>query len=412
MSAGDGHPPKVFISYSHDDAAHEAFVLGFANQLRADSVESWIDKYFAGAGSWMQWMQQQMAEADFVLMICTETYRRRAEGEEQPGRGRGVAFEAALIMGYLYEASMQNHRFLPVVRDGAADTVVPRAWRFDRRFSLDSQYRALLRTLRGEAEVAVPPVAPRQQPPSARDAPPSPADAPAASPVRSTEPEPIHLYVADVGFVPDSPLAVVACLYTDRPAAITRAFTEIREQVARDPALGTLPAARAFVDGRSLAADDPEVRARVYQRLGAMTAQIFVCCRPLAAGEDPALVFHQLLGRLLFDRVRAYRTRPIDVTVDGLGVVKSADDVRAVIGSCAVAVRARHDLPATPEVTVRLAAGDPAAAAAAYAGQAVKARIEAPASIEGRAFEHLRRKVRVIHRLDTGVFYDRRNQLP
>jgi hypothetical protein len=38
-------PPRVFISYSHDSAAHEDRVLALANRLRGDGVDATIDQY-------------------------------------------------------------------------------------------------------------------------------------------------------------------------------------------------------------------------------------------------------------------------------------------------------------------------------------------------------------------------------
>ena len=43
------------------------------------------------------WMDREIQKADFVAMVCTETYLRRVEGRELPGKGRGVLWEAKLI---------------------------------------------------------------------------------------------------------------------------------------------------------------------------------------------------------------------------------------------------------------------------------------------------------------------------
>lgn len=43
-----GSPSSVFISYSHDSDAHRAFVLEFANRLRADGVDCQLDRYVQG----------------------------------------------------------------------------------------------------------------------------------------------------------------------------------------------------------------------------------------------------------------------------------------------------------------------------------------------------------------------------
>jgi hypothetical protein len=39
------------------------------------------------------WMDEQIRAADFVLLVCTETYLQRVERREEPGKGRGVLWE-------------------------------------------------------------------------------------------------------------------------------------------------------------------------------------------------------------------------------------------------------------------------------------------------------------------------------
>ncbi|CAD7839633.1 MAG: hypothetical protein [Olavius algarvensis Gamma 1 endosymbiont] len=89
---------KVFISYSHDSPEHKGQVLALSDRLRADGIDAWIDQYapYPEEG-WPRWMQRRIDEAGAVLLVCTPTYRKRVEGEEEPGIGRGVCWEANLI---------------------------------------------------------------------------------------------------------------------------------------------------------------------------------------------------------------------------------------------------------------------------------------------------------------------------
>ena len=52
-------------------------------------------------------MRRQIKQAEFVLLVCTETYNRRFEGEE-PGRGRGVTWEGAILTQELYDLMQRN----------------------------------------------------------------------------------------------------------------------------------------------------------------------------------------------------------------------------------------------------------------------------------------------------------------
>lgn len=39
----------------------------------------------------------KIRDSNFVLMVCTETYYRRAVGQEESGKGLGVRWEGRLI---------------------------------------------------------------------------------------------------------------------------------------------------------------------------------------------------------------------------------------------------------------------------------------------------------------------------
>ncbi len=120
------HVPKVFISYSHDSEDHRRNVLAFANRLRRDGIDAMVDQYVSSPEEgWPRWMNRQLEQADFVLLVCTETYMRRVEGREEPGRGRGVMWESNLVYQYLYNAGAVNRKFIPVVLEGGAPEHVP-----------------------------------------------------------------------------------------------------------------------------------------------------------------------------------------------------------------------------------------------------------------------------------------------
>ncbi|MBI5915416.1 MAG: TIR domain-containing protein, partial [Bacteroidetes bacterium] len=124
-------PLKVFISYSHGDQEHDDWVAQFANQLRnAGGVDANIDQFVNGAfpdEDWDTWMFQQIREADFVLCICTETYRRRAEGDEDPGKGLGVKWESTINRKRIYERLEEdNHKkFVAILPPGGKKEDVP-----------------------------------------------------------------------------------------------------------------------------------------------------------------------------------------------------------------------------------------------------------------------------------------------
>jgi len=59
-------------------------------------------------------MLDQLDAASFVLVVCTETYYRRFRGHEEPGKGKGVDWEGALITQELYDSRRHTLKFVPV----------------------------------------------------------------------------------------------------------------------------------------------------------------------------------------------------------------------------------------------------------------------------------------------------------
>lgn len=155
--------PRVFISYSHDSEAHREAVLDIAHHLRAWGIDVRLDRFVpAPDEGWPLWMMTQVDTADFVLIVCTETYRRRFEGHEALGKGKGITFEGLLSIQHIYEANARNTKFLPVVLDTAADTDVPLILRPYTRYTLPGQFEALYRHLTGQPEVIPAPIGARK----------------------------------------------------------------------------------------------------------------------------------------------------------------------------------------------------------------------------------------------------------
>src|SRR5205823_399842 len=79
---------KVFVSYSWeaDDPEHQQGVVRFTNQLRQFGLDATMDLFEPNPPEGLpQWMLNQIRRSDFVLMVITETYRKRCEGDEEPG---------------------------------------------------------------------------------------------------------------------------------------------------------------------------------------------------------------------------------------------------------------------------------------------------------------------------------------
>jgi hypothetical protein len=118
--------PRLFISYSHDSREHQDRVRALADRLRQDGIDAAIDQYNpAPVEGWPRWMDGEISKADFVALICTDTYLRRVEGRETPGKGLGVLWEATLIYNHLYVERPPVQRFIPILLPGATEACIP-----------------------------------------------------------------------------------------------------------------------------------------------------------------------------------------------------------------------------------------------------------------------------------------------
>jgi TIR domain len=150
--SADGRP-TVFISYSWESTAHQEWVLHLAERLRADGgVNVILDRWHLRLGQDKTlFMEENVAESDFVLVVCTPEYAEKANK-----RRGGVGYEAMIITGEL-AADVHQTRFIPVLRQGAWDkTSMPR-WLTARTGAdlrgdpyKESEYEGLVRELHGE----------------------------------------------------------------------------------------------------------------------------------------------------------------------------------------------------------------------------------------------------------------------
>lgn len=166
--------PTVFISYSHDSSEHVDRVLALADRLITDGVDTRIDRYALDPSEgWPVWMHKQIAEADFVVLVCTPTYRRRYDREETPHTGLGATWEGMIAQQLHYEAGARNDRLLPVVfEDGDPMQDIPLSLRAFTHYRVLTGYDALLRRITKQPRRVPPPLGQlRSLPPDPRPGP-------------------------------------------------------------------------------------------------------------------------------------------------------------------------------------------------------------------------------------------------
>ncbi len=111
------NPPRVFISYSHDTSQHKKWVLSFATTLRNRGVDAVLDQWdLKPVDDLPHFMETQLENCDFALMICTETYVEKANA----GAG-GVGYEK-MIMTSSMMSKIDGNKIIPIIRqNGSSD---------------------------------------------------------------------------------------------------------------------------------------------------------------------------------------------------------------------------------------------------------------------------------------------------
>lgn len=103
--------PRVFISYSHDSAEHKSWVLDLATTLRNRGVDAVLDQWDLRPGNDLpHFMETELEKCDYVVMVCTENYVKKANA----GEG-GVGYEKMIMTATMLKRIDAN-KVIPIIR--------------------------------------------------------------------------------------------------------------------------------------------------------------------------------------------------------------------------------------------------------------------------------------------------------
>lgn len=130
--------PQVFISYSHETPEHVASALEVANRLRQNGINAIIDQYFrCPAERWPLWSEEQILQADYVLVVCTREYYRRTRHKGKP-ESCGVVWEYDHIRNDLYETK-RNTKYIPIFIGRVEPSHVPHGLRGSTYYAINDE---------------------------------------------------------------------------------------------------------------------------------------------------------------------------------------------------------------------------------------------------------------------------------
>jgi hypothetical protein len=110
--------PKVFISYSHDSAAHKDWVRRLAERLQINGVDIVLDQWDIQPGDDVTaFVEKGLRECDRVLIVCTSKYIHKANTLKG-----GVGYERMIITGEVAK-DLNTKKFIPIVRGDSKQRV-------------------------------------------------------------------------------------------------------------------------------------------------------------------------------------------------------------------------------------------------------------------------------------------------
>lgn len=127
--------PQVFISYSHEDAE---WVLQFAEALRTQSVNVWLDEWQVTPGEPLrEAIEAGLRSSDAIVAILSRTNAQRPN----------VLFELGVALG-------MGKRLIPIVPVDLESSAIPfglRRRRYLKRGAPDEAAREVAEALKGKA---------------------------------------------------------------------------------------------------------------------------------------------------------------------------------------------------------------------------------------------------------------------
>lgn len=111
-------PTIAFLSYSQDSNAWTRAAIALAEKLAKDGVDIRLDKYDdSPTEGWPKWMDRQIREASHILVVASELYFKKYNGDVPKDVGKGAKWESLLAVQRMYESGDEEQSVIPVLFD-------------------------------------------------------------------------------------------------------------------------------------------------------------------------------------------------------------------------------------------------------------------------------------------------------
>jgi hypothetical protein len=179
--------PKVYMSYSRESKSHVTHVRVLTDRLRKDGVNAVLDLHAPLSGpaeGWSRWTEKRIQESDFILMVCSEKYKRHFTDPEKLTPLLAAQYEIKLIRKEIHNPKVEA-KLLPVILDSGDHDSIPQELAAKVFFDLssDSGYEELLRAIFASQRSDLPSPEQAEPPPPNVEQSPAPEESGAASAV-------------------------------------------------------------------------------------------------------------------------------------------------------------------------------------------------------------------------------------
>jgi hypothetical protein len=230
----------------------------------------------------------------------------------------------------------------------------------------------------------------------------------------SGEPGSALFLLGSAGAEAQAAYSIATCVIVDNEASLMSQLETIRRAMLQDPYFRGMDGLRERLKGGALPFDssDLAVRLRMLTGLLEVTFEAYVCYgeKTVLSSKLAGDTLEGALGRLLFERIQARRHDTIAIELD-----KSLGDRVELVSKAASTIVGKLSEDPTRPVAVPTIGhhGESSlrAGIADYIARVVSGRLTDKASEDGRAFNQIRPKIRVMHDYGTDTFYTRTNPL-
>lgn len=154
-------PPKVFISYSHDNEDHKNWVIQIGTRLRSNGVDVILDAWNTKLGSNLAiFMEQGLSKSERVICVCSEKYVSKAN----EGKG-GAGYEKQIMTSELI-TDQNTEWVIPLIVNNPSKKKTPiflgsrKYISFEDPKLYEAKYEELLRDILEEPILPVPQIGP------------------------------------------------------------------------------------------------------------------------------------------------------------------------------------------------------------------------------------------------------------